>query len=242
MPPKLPEKLKRPPVVEAIFELRFAPAKEAAGDILVGMLYSHFGDFQKIEPLPLSTVPREQRDKDANLRYLASHRLTGDGAYILVGDRTVAFGRSPTYQGWTKFREEIVRLLTALRETQLLTTAERYSIKYINLLAASAQEQLSLLNARFELAGQPTSHAGFRFRAERHAAGIITIIEILTGASANLPGEKREGLLLSVDTICGESPNKVLDDPYRYLDELHFAAKSTFFGLLTDDTLDALGP
>jgi uncharacterized protein (TIGR04255 family) len=242
MSAKLPEKLKHPPVVEAIFELRFAPAKESVGDILVGILYSQFGGFQKIEPLPLATVPREVRDKNPNLQYLASHRLAGDGKHIIVGDRVVGFGYSPTYQGWTRFREEIVCLLTAVRKTDLVTTAERYSLKYINLLAATPQEQLSLLNARFELAGQPLSHEGFRFRTERHDDGIITIVELITGARVQLPDDNREGLLLTVDTICGESPNKVLDEPYRYLDQLHLSAKATFFGLLTDDTMNVLGP
>lgn len=60
VPSKLPEKLRKQPVVEAIFELRFAPAKESVGDILVGMIYSKFPAYEKIEPLPIASVPAKR--------------------------------------------------------------------------------------------------------------------------------------------------------------------------------------
>lgn len=130
--------------------------------------------------------------------------------------------------------------------TKLAATAERYSLKYVNLLEMSPESQLSLLNARFELAGESVSHKGFRLRAERHGGGVITIIELSTGAVVQLPDGNHAGLLFNVDsireTIATDSPNEVLDDPYRHLDRLHETCKGTFFGLLTDETISSLGP
>lgn len=239
---KLPEKLRRQPVVEALFELRFTPTKESVGDVLVGMLYSKLPTYEKIEPLPIASVPREMREKQEPLRYLASHRLVGNGKHIAVGDRVLGFGYAPVYQGWRNFREDIVLVLNTLRQTQFVAAAERYSLKYVNILEAPSQDQLSLLNARFELAGEPASYVGFRLRTERHGSGSITIIELSTDATVRLPDRSRTGLLLTVDTICNQSPNEVLDDPYRHLDRLHETCKATFFGLLTEDAINSMEP
>ena len=242
--PKLPAKLSKPPVVEAIFEFRFEPTKDSVGDILVGILYYSKGfGVQKIEPLPAASIPREVRESNPNLRYLASHRLHANSTYITVGDRVMTFAYAPTYEGWKEFRENAVMLLKVAKETGLVGSAERYSLKYLNLLQAPLGSQLSLLNARFEISGESISdERGFRFRTEQHRDGFVTIFELVTAAGAQLPDGLRNGLMLTVDTICSENTDGIWDDPYRCLDALHDHLKANFFGILKDQTIKAFGP
>jgi uncharacterized protein (TIGR04255 family) len=126
MPP-LPEKLRNPPVVECIFEVRFVPSKEGAGDLLIGLLYSKLGEFERIETLPAANIPNVARDNDPNLRYLYTRQLVRRNTRTLLGDRSAAFSQVGDYGGWSYFRSECIRLLDALRETKLLASAERYS-------------------------------------------------------------------------------------------------------------------
>jgi uncharacterized protein (TIGR04255 family) len=239
---KLPQRLKKAPVVEAVFELRFAPVKESAGDVLVGLLYSAFQNFQTIEPLPLSSIPREAREKDDHLRYLASHRLTGDGRHLIVGDRVVGLAYSPVYKGWTSFQGEIRELLAAVHETKLIQNPERISIKFVNIVPALPDKQLSILNARFEIANQMAPERGFRFRTEVASGEYITIIEIVTNTAANLPEGVRSGLLLNVDTLRTAAIQDIWKTPAEYLDQLHAIVRQVFFSLLTTEALNDLGP
>jgi uncharacterized protein (TIGR04255 family) len=57
---KLPAKLNKTPLVDAMFELKFESRIEAVGDLLPGMLYSAYeGQYPEIEFLPLSRMPRD---------------------------------------------------------------------------------------------------------------------------------------------------------------------------------------
>jgi len=148
--PTLPEKLRKPPVVECIFEVRFPPAKEGAGELLTGLLYSKLGDFEKIDALPAANIPAPVRETDPNLRYTFARRLSHGNERVFVGDRSAAFSQVGEYGGWTQFRAKCTRFLRALDETRLLGTMERYSLKFTNVIDSKS---LAPLNAHFELGG-----------------------------------------------------------------------------------------
>ncbi|MGH7933700.1 MAG: TIGR04255 family protein [Candidatus Binataceae bacterium] len=241
----LPKRLERPPLVEAIFELRFASERESVGDLLPGLLYRNLqSSYERVEALPLANVPREIREKDPNLKYLPSRQFSGGSRRILVGDHVVAISQRRPYEGWHSFRDHIIGLATYLKDTDLIQNVERYSLKGLNVVPSSQGGQLGLLNAKFEIEGRPAPEKGFHFRTEIESGELLIIVEIAPNATVQYPDQEQPtGLLISVDGIgivtstsefWVQSPNEI--------DELHDCVKRHFFGLLTSDALEVLGP
>jgi uncharacterized protein (TIGR04255 family) len=239
-----PAKLSIIPILEAVFEVRFSPVTEGAGDVLVGLLYSGFPAYSKVIALPAAAIPRDARDRDPNLRYLPSHQLAGEKKRIQIGDRVVSLSVGAPYEGWKAFRSEILTLIAAVKATNLVGSVERYSLKYVNLIEAEAGKQLSLINGKFEVAGAPASEQGFRFRTELVSDGFTSIIEIFPSAVVQItaPAHSKSGILVQVDVIRMSSPEDIWQDAEPRLDELHQRVKTLFFSILTKDTIDSLGP
>ena len=238
----LPEKLDRPPIVEAAFELRFEPRKESAADLLVGLLYTSLKSYQqRVQALPAANVPRPIRDTDPRLRYLASHQLSGDGEHVLIGDRALSLSKTK-YRGWRELKESIKALLQAARGTELIGLLERYSLKAVNILPVEPGQALGSLNAKFEIANRPAAEQGFQFRTEFVSGELTTIIEIAANANVTIEGQVKSGMLIGVDTVRSKGAEGLWDDMERRLEELHSELKNLFFELLTPATIKALGP
>lgn len=244
MEEKAPAKLTTIPILEAIFEVRFSPVTEGAGDVLVGLLYSGFPDYSKVIALPAAAIPREARDRDPNLRYQPSHQLAGEKNRIQIGDRVVSLSEGAPYGGWGTLRSQILTLIAAVKATKLVGGVERYSLKYVNLIEAEVGKQLSRINGKFEVAGAPASEQGFRFRTELVSDGFTSIVEIIPGAVVQIaaPASSKSGILVQVDVVRMSSVEDIWQDAQPRLEELHRKAKTLFFSILTKDTIDSLGP
>jgi uncharacterized protein (TIGR04255 family) len=243
MSPQRPVRLEKSPLVEAIFEIRFEPTTATAGDLLPGLLYSGLKtEYPETEPLPFASIPRQMRDQDV-LRYQASHRLKGDHRLVQVGDRLISL-HATQYPGWTRFKQWIEFATNAVKETGLLKQIERFSFKYINVIEASANEQqLSFLDARIEVTGGTPIERGFRLRVERDDGPFVTIIEIITNGKAKRNDQHVvSGLLVTVDTIRAGIGNDYWNNQSTLIEEGHDVAKDIFYKLLSESTLNRLGP
>jgi uncharacterized protein (TIGR04255 family) len=241
---KLPRRLGKAPLVEVIFELRFTTKKESAGDLLPGMLYAKLGEYyENVKPLPLASVPREIRNRDANLRYGPSHQLIGPQRKLQVGDSVALISEDRSYQDWEVFRKYVHQFVEALQATNIVEKVLRYSLKYVNVIPAPTGQQLSLLNAKFELAERTAPEKGFQFRTEFETDPWVTITHLVTNAEVKNPsGESLSGLLVEVDTIRLKSPEDLFSNLSSRIDEAHATLKPFFFDLLTPQTLKDLDP
>src|SRR5262249_37080516 len=153
---------------------------------------------------------------------------------VHVGDRIISMNQTRPYEGWHNFRQHIFKLIEVVKSTKLIEKIERYSLKCINLIEAAPGRQLSLLNAKFELANRPASEEGFQFRTEFAAKPYQSIIQLGAHATVMLKsGDSHAGLLVEVDTIRMSSVDGILDETYDRLDQLHQIVKPLFFDLLT---------
>lgn len=239
--PQLPESLGNPPIVEALFELRFTADKKGAGDVLPGLLFHALRDlYEDVEPLPVARVPRELREADPNLKYLASHRLSGRAGVVQVGEHVFLVAAPTPYPGWQAFCENITQALDALRETGIGLTIERHSIKYMNLLEAEAGAQLAQLNVDLSLMGMPIPETGTSIRTEFQQNGQTLIVQIQTNTTTvHTDRPARSGLLLELDSII-TSPRDFWASRDQQLNATHESVKSVFFRLLTAETLRRL--
>jgi uncharacterized protein (TIGR04255 family) len=236
---KLPRALRKTPLLEAIFELRFRPTIASAGDVLPGLLFPDFrADYPSVEPLPLASIPREMREKEP-LLYQPTHRLVAPSSLIQIGERVVSLTVMYPYPGWGRFREGILRLLQSVGRTGLVREYERFSFRYINVIAAPKGTQLPMLTVQLSWPSHSFTERGLRLRLERDVGEFVTVIQVTPDVTGKMAEKVISGLLVDVDTIrpkISTAPDEAL------LEEAHGAAKQTFYSLLTDATLEGLEP
>lgn len=240
---RVPVRLDRPPLVEAIFELRFG-AKEAIGDLLPGLLYDKLKHrFQRSEDLPLASVPRDFRRDKPEFRYLPHIRLTGENQSLLIGDHVLGISRTPPYEGWGTFRTSVQEVLGAIRETGLAEAVERFSFRCVNLLDSAGRPPFAMLNGELRLADQLLANRGFRLRVEIDGDHeFINVVDIAGSATASINGVSKIGLLVSIDTIHETTPDAFWPATSTHVDDAHAVLKALFFSLLAPAVVAECGP
>jgi len=230
--------------MEAIFEVRFQPSLPNAGDLLPGLLFEKLGgEYPNVEQLPVGTIPREVREKDANLHYLATYRLSGRSSWIQVGDRVATLSAGMPYPGWAKFKEAILQMLRVVAATKLMRDPERFSFRYINVIAAqSDQLQLPLLSVQTSWPGHEFVERGFQLRFEIEEREYVTVVQLAPQVTLKKPDSLVSGLMIDVDTIRSRPTRSFWDGDAALLEEAHSVVKQTFFTLLDRSTLERLGP
>jgi uncharacterized protein (TIGR04255 family) len=208
-------------------------------------LFARLGQkYARSEATPIASIPPQIRDNDSNLRYQPHYKLFSDeGATILLGNRAAGVSVGPPYEGWEAFRPRVEEFLAVVKESGFVRTVERLSIKFVNVLEAPENKQLELLSFAVELGGIKAPEFGLRFRTEINDERFIRIIEIATNATVQLPsGQKKTGLLLSLDCIRLLRGEDFWPTTRHGLEELHVELKQLFFGLITQTTLATLQP
>jgi uncharacterized protein (TIGR04255 family) len=247
VPSKLPLHLAHPPLAEATFELRFRPTQPSIAQLLPGIIYAKLGGkYGRSEALPFASIPSQIRvqmsEKDSNLLYQAEYRLSEEGASIFVGERIAGVSMTAPYEGWHHFRPRILEFLEILRSSGLVEKVERFSIKATNIIPATGV-QLDLLNLRAEIGGISAPEKGFRFRTEINDKTLNRIIEVSTNATVQFhSGETTSGLLLSLDCVRPVENEDYWSIHEKALDEVYRELKELFFGLITQEGLESLGP
>lgn len=242
----LPKKLKKEPLIDGVFEIRFTSVFPAGG-ILPGFLFGKLDGNKTIEPLPVAQLPQSLRDIDPNLQFAPLSRLDWGQFYINVGDRSVSVGFKHPYPGWDTFKPAITKVMEALKDASFIKSIERYALKYIDLLpATSLREQVAFVNLDVTLAGHKLEKEAFHLRLEIPRDGFIHAVQVVSSATATLQsGEPRQGLIVDVDTIANQksiSFDELLNELSDKLEKIHLANKKIFFDCLKPETVTALEP
>lgn len=241
----IPVRLKKEPLLEAVWEIRFTGAKSPVADLLPGMLFSSFASkYGTGVRLPIADIPTPIVEHDPNLRYAPKIRLDGDNRAIQIGDRVVSLNQRRPYSGWAKFSADIRELAEAVQKTGLVSRLERFSLKYIDLIELEkpvglAHLNLSLKMGEYELAAKPV-----HLRTEIKENDLIHIIQVVSPAEVIMPGtgSPLKGVLVDIDSIRPMADGESWDVLYRKLDEVHASCKRIFFNILKPETIEALEP
>ncbi len=147
------------------------------------------------------------------------------------------------YAGWkTGFRDTIVGALNLVKESGVIETVDRFSLKYVNLLQAdSVPKQFSMTQLSATLGSRNLLGCLTNIRSEFEEGGFTNIIEMLPNSTAQAPGQKLTGVLLNVDTISFDTKDFWANFETR-IDAAHATEKRIFFSMLTPETIDAFGP
>ncbi len=242
---KIPVRLKKEPLIEAIWEIRFSGVKSPVADLLPGMLFKSFpGKYGTAAKLPVADIPAPVVEHDPNLRYVPKIRLEEANQSIQIGDRVVSLSCRRPYSGWDRFSADIRDLAKAVQETGLVERLERFSLKYIDLIELEKPVGLAHLNlelkmGEYELAAKPV-----QLRTEIKENDLIHIIQIISPAEVGLPGTegRLKGVLVDIDSIKPMADDESWDVLQQRLDDVHTSCKKMFFSILKPGTVESLEP
>ncbi len=237
----LPKKLKKEPLIEAVFEIRFSAAL-AASSVLPGFFFAKLGAKTVVEPLPIAQVPPQIRDIDPNLRYQPLMKINWDNFIILIGDKTLGIACTVPYPGWTNFREKIVEVIRILIDSDIVQNVERYSIKYVDIIEGEdLAKQIERVALDILIGTHRLKEENFTVRVEIPHENFINAIQIAAPASAKIPNaQERKGVLVAIDTVCNYQTSDLSEFMVEFidrLDQIHNETEKTFFDCLKPETL-----
>jgi uncharacterized protein (TIGR04255 family) len=182
----LPRRLKKEPLIEAIFELRFESTIQVC-EILAGTLFSLLDGDKSFERLPLSEIPAQMRNADANLAYSPLVRLKWDRYFISVGDRSLSVSCQYPYPGWAQFLPAILKILEHISGKNLISKVSRYALKYIDIIASdSIEDQIKSINCQIVVGGHSVTKEIFSCRTEFIQGQFVNAVQIANAAVAKL--------------------------------------------------------
>lgn len=246
----VPRRLHKPPLVEAIWELRFEPAVESAGEYLHGELF-RFRPGERPE-VHLLTPPGVPPDLLAAIgwweRPVKALRWK-DGLTLQFGDRVLAVNVAGwAYGDFETFRDHIEKVLRAV-PSDLVKSITRTSLRYINLITHPTKPTLDALRIHLEV-GASRRHVieNIYLRWEESFGAEIYIYQI--GAPATTQHQvqgKNVGIAVDIDAIATDVSNMSLADGGKkhIIDRvvrIHDRLKERFFDLLQDQTLKEMEP
>jgi uncharacterized protein (TIGR04255 family) len=242
---RIPVRLKKEPLLEAIWEIRFSGGKSPVADLLPGMLFKSFpGKYGTAAKLPIADIPAPVIEHDPNLRYVPKIRLAGVNQAVQIGDRVVSLSCRRPYSGWARFSADIREVAKAVQETGLVDRLERFSLKYIDLIELEKPVGLALLNLDIKMGGYELAAKPVQLRTEIKENDLTHIIQIISPAEVELPGTegRLKGVLVDIDSIKPMRDDESWDALQQRLDDVHVACKRMFFSILKPETIEALDP
>jgi uncharacterized protein (TIGR04255 family) len=243
--PRYPTRLARSPLVEAVFEMRFAQVAGRSVELLLGQLYQRLGhDFSSIEPLPIGGLPKELRESRPELKYAPHVKFAGKGQTVMFGDRVLTLSITTPYPGWARFSERCVQVASALHETGYVGKLERYSLKYVNVIdTTDSAFPFEALNVKLDAAGYNLRSQGLQLRFEIDEGPFVSVVECTSADGVIADRQIHNGWLLVLDTICERNvPSDFWSKVGENVAAAHDVLKPLFYGMLAARTVEALGP
>jgi uncharacterized protein (TIGR04255 family) len=241
----LPRRLRKEPIVEAIWQARFDNAM-GLGDIVPGMLFSAL---QKSHPglqprrLPLADIPEAIAKLDPNLRFTPKLLLEEPGGSFLwqVGDRVITLNCRKPYVGWARFKDAIVELTRIIEGSGQVDPPQRHSLRYIDMLAGELADDLSVLKVAMQV-GALAVRNRVQLRVEIPEVDCQHVVQVATEAELRLAGEELTGTVVDLETYATE-PAETWSAVREQLDNLHDRSKGLYFRqILTEASIQKLDP
>jgi uncharacterized protein (TIGR04255 family) len=245
MDARLPRKLKRDPIVEATWELRFESAKPFISELLPGLIYRGLQDkYQDVVPMRASEGQERNFEVIGSAQYAPSVQLVGKNRSVQIGQHVISLTFWRPYAGWEIFAQEIRELIRVIRETRLVDRLERFGLLYTNLINVGPQPTLAWVNLEAKLGAYDVEARPVLFRTRLDGRELFHLLEIVSPAQVMLPDDSGtvDGVLVSVNSVRslgGADAWEVLD---RELETVHDLGKRLFFDLLRAEIIEKLEP
>jgi len=239
--PRIPRKLKNDPIVEALFEVRFA--SDQIPEVVLGKLASRdcWTDYKTVR-LALADIPAAIRDNDPNLVYQPLWQLqANDGKRVIKsGPRVFSYHVLQPYPGWAVFEPELVSATDFLFGILGPLTVMRYGFRYINVLTKDHfVTSLANLNFGVRLADAPVTWPINLNYQRGHSSHHRVMVRVAPKEFVQNPTEGL-GALIDIDVFTPTDFKSDGSDKIKWVGEAHKFLKEEFFTLLPDALIDRL--
>jgi uncharacterized protein (TIGR04255 family) len=213
----LPTKLKKEPLVDAVFELRFS-STVAASNVIPGILLARLKKPPRMERLPAADIPTQIRALNPVFQAQPLIRIHwNDSFMILVGDAGLGLACKMPYPGWHNFKSHILELTELLTESQFIDQIDRYSLKYVGIVEGKdIAEQIGRIKLSLKLGSYILKAEPFTTRIEMQRGSILHIVSLAAPATAGLAdGTQRQGMLVDIGGLCDHCDGPGSLDSFR---------------------------
>lgn len=248
VPKKLPAKLAKEPLVEAVCELKVDSEVELH-TVVPGLLYASLGEITAIEQMPASNVPANIRASLPGLMDAPLVRMHWNEYSILCGRSSVAVASRLPYEGWNTFKLHICNIFKTMLNKTPVRSIQRYSVKYINLIEGDdLGQQHEALDWNLTVGEHPVVTGPVQLRCEIAGTdGMITVLQIVTGSIVQLMNtpEVKHGCLVDTDTVMQYQTSDIQGFKEQLEDRLEAVKlenKKWMFESLKQSTIDQMGP
>jgi uncharacterized protein (TIGR04255 family) len=242
----LPKKLKREPLIDVVYELRFNPLLSAS-TLLPGVFFSKFN--VPCSKTHISEVPESIRKTDPNLKYQPIFVIELDKIRVGIADSGISVNCKMPYAGWDAFKAEIKTVLNLLEESKIVLSVERCSLRYLNIVDPKDYSFLgSPLSLVMSMNAQDLLSSQFNLQIEvkENQFGLVQKVALASGATAYMNDQVvRTGMLIDIDTIFMRAPREWIQFKAGldgFLDSMHDCGKSKFFECLSEDAINKMEP
>lgn len=244
----IPKRLKKEPLIEAIWQVQFESATDTSiGDLLPGILFSalrnQHADLQ-LHRLPSADIPTQMAQIDPNLRHMAKYRMEAPNSPFMfqVGDRIITLNCRRPYTGWMEFKEKICSLVKIVENSNLVPVPIRHSLRYIDLLTLEPAPNLSFLQISMKLGSFDIKIQPMQTRVELLDGTCTHVVQVATPAQVQFPEGVKEGTIVDLETFFVQSP-KDWNEITMQIDHLHDRSKVLFFeNILTIQAIEKMEP
>jgi len=248
---KLPKKLKKEPLIDAAFEVRFT-SDNPISEILPGILFTKLDGEKNFQRLPGNEIPKMIREQHPDLQFTPLVKITVGNYSVSIGENNVVVSSLIPYLGWDKFKPIILSILGLINEMKIVTNIDRFSIKYVNFIEGNnVSERMELLNARVSIGNDVFDKHNFSLRIDVPNNDFINIINIhSSGTIINQENNNdhrngKEGTIIETDTIKrlqNISYDEWIKTVSEELENIHYENKRMFFNSLKKETIELLEP
>lgn len=239
IPERLPVRITPCPIVEAIFEVRFASSQP--WENMPGMLYAEIrGKFPKQTNLPLLQLPEDLRRQDPALQHLPLLQFHGERFLIQIGPRCLSLvTQANAYPGWAVIQEELKWVIARVAKAGFVSETERIGVRYIDFFHQNVFENLQLhLQLGGTSAFSPQTDVTTVLKKGSMTLRLHASNAALSGAGEAL----KTGSVLDVDAWFGALDADLFGNGLDRFSEAHHVIKGLFFGLMKSDFLASLNP
>ncbi len=247
LPPneRIPIRLGKEPLVEAVWELRF-DGEESVGSALPGILYEKYhreNPDLKVQALPLVRMPGEVRSLQPSFRYMPMHSLKFGNFVVFTGDHVVALSVSAPYPGWSCYCEAICRLAHWMKESGLVRTPTQFSLRYTDFFEGDRQI-LGNFRLALKAGSYEPSEDGFQLQMGIKVDGMAGAVQMAFPAQMTHQDSRiRIGLVTHVQANWTAASATTFWAQYEAsLGVAKAACHKVFFNLLTDEAIKAMDP
>lgn len=248
MPKRLPSKLERVPLLDAVCELRIDSSVELH-NVVPGVLLAELGTLSKVEQMPASNVPPELRASIPGLLDAPLVRIHLNHYLLLCGRASVAVACKMPYPGWDTFKPQICSIFRTVLKLPVVRSIQRYSVKYVNLIEdADLNSQFQLLDWKLLVGEHDVRSGSVQLRCEISGPDeMVTNLQISTGGVAQIPNSSspKVGAVVDADTVKPYITSDIKnfqDELEDRLEAVHLENKKWVFESLRQSTVDAMGP